>query len=119
MLGVKSRDCSREGWRSNGILAWALFLPATEDGLLGEDGATGLEDRGEDVDTPIFGGGMTLRDGLEEATGTARGCFVGELRGEEDGSSGMTKGCEYFDLWNVTTCCQCASSSFVEHCSVG
>lgn len=45
--------------------------------------------------------------------------FIGILRGDGGGNSGMTKGCEYFVVWDSTTCCQCASSSFVESRSMG
>jgi hypothetical protein len=147
MLCVRSRECSREGWRSNGFVPSALPPPTTEEGLLGEDGAIGLEGRGEDraayakesgrhwapiefacvvisitltfgaVDTLKSGGGMTRRDGLRMATGMVRVFFEGDLRGN-GGSSGAMKGREYLVLWKSTACCQCVSSSFVESCSV-
>jgi hypothetical protein len=48
VLGVRSRECRRDGWRSSGILPSALYPSATEDGLFGEDGTAGLEGRGEE-----------------------------------------------------------------------
>jgi len=71
------------------------------------------------ADTPKFGGGKNRLDGLGVATDMTRALFVGILRGDGGGNSGMTKGCEYFVVWDSTTCCQCASSSFVESRSIG
>jgi len=105
------------------------------------DGTTGLECRGEEkaahaevtgghwvsVSTtltsemavsPKFGGGINRLDGLGVATDMTRLLFVGNLCGDDGGSSGMTKGCEYFVVWDSTTCCQCASSSLVESRSI-
>ena len=72
----------------------------------------------EMADTPEFGGGINRLDGLGAATDMTRVLFAGNWRGDGGGSSGMTKGCEYFVVWNSTTCCQCASSSLVESCSI-
>jgi hypothetical protein len=144
VLGVKSYECKRDGWRSNGTLSSTRLLPAIEEGSIGEDEATGLGCRGEDeaahdegtgghwvsigfvcevcfttltsetADSPNFGGGINRLDGLGGPTDMTRVL----LRGDDGASSGMTKGCEYFVVWDSTTCCQCASSSLVESRSI-
>jgi len=72
----------------------------------------------EMADTPEFGWGINRLDGLGVAIDMTRVLFEVDLC-DGGGSSGMTKGSEYLEVWDSTTCCQCASSSFVESFSIG